>query len=287
MSEINNRYEFVLLFDIRDGNPNGDPDADNMPRVDPETGQGLVTDVCLKRKVRNYVQMVKGDAAPHAIYVKEKAILNEQNEQAYKALNLEMVKGKPKDENVNLARDWMCQNFFDVRTFGAVMSTGVNCGQVRGPIQMAFARSIDPVTTLSYTITRMAVTTEREAKEQSGGNRTMGRKHGIPYGLFRAEGFISANLARDTGFGEDDLELFWNALVEMFDHDHSASRGLMSARKLWIFKHDSHLGNAPAHKLFDLIHVQSQTDAPRAFGDYQIEVTHDGLPAGVQLIERL
>lgn len=288
MSAIQNRYEFVLLFDVENGNPNGDPDGGNMPRIDPETNHGLVTDVCLKRKVRNFVELAKGNAAPNCIYVREKSVLSTTRGAAYKG-----VEGAAKTDadKIRLGRDFMCANFFDVRTFGAVMSTKENnCGQVRGPVQLAFARSIEPVTQLDVTITRMAVETEKEAQSQSGDNRTMGRKHIVPYGLYRAEGFISAPLAVQTGFSDADLELFWQALVMMFDHDHSAARGKMSARKLIVFKHDSALGNAPAHKLFDLVRVARATDVSspaRNFTDYAVTVDKAGLPKGVSLEEKI
>lgn len=288
---IQNRYEFILLFDVQDGNPNGDPDAGNLPRVDPETGNGLVTDVCLKRKVRNYVGIAKSEKAPYEIYVKEKAILNQQHERAYKGLNIELTSESGKrrgGDNVDKVRAWMCQNFFDVRTFGAVMSTEVNCGQVRGPVQITFARSIDPVVPLEYAITRMAVTTKAEAEKQEGDNRTMGRKFTIPYGLYRAHGFISAHLANQVGFSEDDLKLLWEALANMFEHDHSAARGQMATRGLYVFKHSSILGNAPAHVLFDRISVirKADVDIPRQFIDYEITVNDTELPSGVTL-ERL
>jgi len=288
MSAILNRYEFVLLFDVENGNPNGDPDAGNMPRIDPETNHGLVTDVCLKRKVRNFVELAKGNEPPFCIYVREKAVLSATRAAAYQA-----VEGAPKNEaeKVRQGREFMCKNFYDVRTFGAVMSTKENnCGQVRGPVQLAFARSIEPVTPLDVTITRMAVETAKEAEAQSGDNRTMGRKHIVPYGLYRAEGFISAPLAAQTGFSEADLTLFWQALTQMFDHDHSAARGKMSARRLIVFKHDSALGSAPAHKLFDLVRVARATDvsAPaRAFTDYAVTVDAAALPVGVTLEEKL
>jgi len=288
MSAIQNRYEFVLLFDVENGNPNGDPDGGNMPRIDPETNHGLVTDVCLKRKVRNFVELAKGNASPNCIYVREKAVLSTTRGAAYKSV--EGVATTDADK-VRLGRDFMCANFYDVRTFGAVMSTKENnCGQVRGPVQLAFARSIEPVTQLDVTITRMAVETEKEAQTQSGDNRTMGRKHIVPYGLYRAEGFISAPLAAQTGFSDVDLELFWQALMMMFDHDHSAARGKMSARKLIVFKHDSVLGNAPAHKLFDLVKVARATDASapaRSFSDYAVSVDTTGLPKGVSLEEKI
>jgi len=287
---LNNRYEFVYLFDVKDGNPNGDPDAGNLPRVDPETGQGLVTDVCLKRKVRNYVGMVKDETPPFEIYIKEKAVLNKNNLRAYEALELkhESKKLPKKEEDARKVTQWMCQNFFDIRTFGAVMSTDVNTGQVRGPVQMNFARSVEPVVSAEHSITRMAVTTEKEAEAQSGDNRTMGRKFTIPYGLYRCHGFISANLAKQTGFGEEDLELFWDALVNMLDHDRSASRGEMSPCALLVFKHDSALGNAPARKLFELVDVTRKSEGPaRDFTDYEVTVNEDCLPDGVKLIKYL
>jgi len=287
---LNNRYEFVYLFDVKDGNPNGDPDAGNLPRVDAETGQGLVTDVCLKRKVRNYVGLVKEETPPYEIYIKEKAVLNRNNLRAYEALDLkpESKKLPKKAEDAKKVTDWMCHNFFDIRTFGAVMSTDVNTGQVRGPIQINFARSIDPVVSAEHSITRMAVTTEKEAEQQSGDNRTMGRKFTIPYGLYRCHGFISANLAKQTGFGEEDLELFWDALINMLDHDRSASRGEMSPCALYVFKHESPLGNAPARKLFERVEVKKISEGPaRDFKDYQVTVDEDNLPAGVELIKLL
>ena len=302
MSTIANRYEFVYLFDVTNGNPNGDPDAGNLPRLDPETNQGLVTDVCLKRKIRNYVALEKSDTEGkpepgYVIYMQEKSVLNLQHEQAWKALDIPKdakngYKKLPADlEKAKGLTDWMCSNFFDVRTFGAVMTTGVNCGQVRGPIQLAFATSIDPVIPLEVSITRMAVTTEKEAEEQSGDNRTMGRKHIIPYGLYRAHGFISAKLAERTGFSEDDLQLLWRALSNMFEHDRSAARGEMAARKQIVFKHDHPMGNAPAHKLFDLVKVartEGEADTPaRSFADYQITIDLDSLPSGVTVQELL
>jgi len=287
---LNNRYEFVYLFDVKDGNPNGDPDAGNLPRVDAETGQGLVTDVCLKRKVRNYVGIVKEETPPFEIYIKEKAVLNKNNLRAYEALELkhESKKLPKKEEDARKVTQWMCQNFFDIRTFGAVMSTDVNTGQVRGPVQMNFARSVEPVVSAEHSITRMAVTTEKEAEAQSGDNRTMGRKFTIPYGLYRCHGFISANLAKQTGFSEEDLELFWDALVNMFDHDRSASRGEMSPCALLVFKHASALGNAPARKLFELVEVKRKSEGPaRDFSDYEVTVNEDQLPDGVELIKYL
>jgi CRISPR-associated protein Csd2 len=274
---LNNRYDFVLLFDVKDGNPNGDPDAGNLPRLDAETGNGLVTDVCLKRKVRNYVGMSRGEQPPYEIYVKEKAVLNKQHERAYEGIGKsDLLKGDDKKRKggdaVDEARQWMCKNFFDVRTFGAVMSTGVNCGQVRGPVQLTFARSVSPVVALEHSITRMAVATEAEAEKQQGDNRTMGRKFTVPYGLYRAHGFVSAHLARRTGFSEDDLKLLWESLVNMFDHDRSAARGEMSTRGLYVFKHESELGDASAHALFDLVQVaQANPDAPaRSFADFTV-----------------
>jgi CRISPR-associated protein Csd2 len=287
---LNSRYEFVYLFDVKDGNPNGDPDAGNLPRVDAETGQGLVTDVCLKRKVRNYVGLVKEETPPYEIYIKEKAVLNRNNQRAYEALDLksESKKLPKKEEDARKVTQWMCQNFFDIRTFGAVMSTEINTGQVRGPIQFNFARSIDPVVSAEHSITRIAVTTEKEADKQSGDNRTMGRKFTIPYGLYRCHGFVSANLAKQTGFGEEDLELFWDALVNMLDHDRSASRGEMSPCALLVFKHESSLGNAPARKLFDLVKIQKVSEGPaRDFADYQVTVDEANLPQGVELIKLL
>lgn len=295
MNVINHRYEFVYLFDVINGNPNGDPDAGNLPRLDPETNQGLVTDVCLKRKIRNYVALEKEGGPGYAIYMQEKSVLNKQHELAWKALDIapdakEGYKKLPKD--VAKAReltDWMCSNFFDVRTFGAVMTTGVNCGQVRGPIQVAFASSIDPVVPLEVSITRMAVTTEKEAEDQSGDNRTMGRKHIIPYGLYRAHGFVSAKLAERTGFSEDDLELLWRSLINMFEHDRSAARGEMSARKLIVFEHEHPMGNAPSHVLFDTVkveRVQGEADTPaRSFSDYCVSVDSVSVPAGVSVRE--
>ncbi|HUM95424.1 MAG TPA: type I-C CRISPR-associated protein Cas7/Csd2 [Candidatus Competibacter sp.] len=286
---IKNRYEFVLLFDVLDGNPNGDPDAGNLPRMDPQTGHGLVTDVCLKRKVRNYVEIAKADQADYEIYVKEKAILTKQQEKAYSALKLDPkgADGKRKGgDDVGQARQWMCKNFYDVRTFGAVMSLKeANCGQVRGPVQITFARSMNPITPAEHSITRMAVATEAEAEKQSGDNRTMGRKFTIPYGLYRAHGFISAHLAAQTGFSEDDLALLWDALSNMFEHDHSAARGQMTTRGLYIFQHDSALGNAPSHRLFERVSVALSDPAstPRHFADYTITVDEASLPEGVRL----
>ncbi len=313
---LTNRYDFVLLFDVKDGNPNGDPDAGNLPRLDAETGHGLMTDVALKRKVRNFVALTQDqtERAPEAgekrseIYVREKAILNLQHQRAYSALKLDAPadevtdaaesedkktkkgnkeKRKGSASDVDLARKWMCQNFFDVRTFGAVMSTGTNAGQVRGPVQLTFARSIDPIVALEHSITRMAVATEAEAEKQQGDNRTMGRKHTVPYGLYMAHGFVSSFLAKQTGFGEDDLDLLWQALEHMFEHDRSAARGEMSTRGLYVFKHDSELGNAHAHKLFERIKIKKTVDVPRNFSDYAVEVDEANMPAGVTLLRKV
>ena len=287
---IQNRYDFVLLFDVKDGNPNGDPDAGNLPRVDAETGMGLVTDVCLKRKIRNYVGLAKGEQPPFEIYVKEKAVLNNQHKRAYEGIGAaDLLEGDDKKrkggDKVNEARAWMCKNFFDVRTFGAVMSTGVNCGQVRGPVQITFARSTDPVVALEHSITRMAVATEAEAEKQSGDNRTMGRKFTVPYGLYVAHGFISAPLAEQTGFGEEDLALLWESLANMFEHDRSAARGEMATRGLYVFKHESKMGNAHAHDLFKRIQPQLKggVSVPRSFEDYDIQVAEGNLPNGITL----
>ena len=281
MSELKNRYDFVYIFDVQDGNPNGDPDAGNLPRMDAETGMGLVTDVCLKRKVRNYVQIAKGQANGYDIFIKEKAVLNVLIDKAHDDSEVKAAKDK-----TEAARLFMCKNYYDIRTFGAVMSTGKNAGQVRGAIQLTFARSVDPVTIAEHTITRMAVATEKEAEKQGGDNRTMGRKATVPYGLYVCHGFISASLANQTGFSDEDLELFWDALKNMFDVDHSAARGLMSAQKLIVFKHDSVLGNAPANKLFDLVKIRKSCDGtPRAFDDYTVKIDREGIPVNVQVEE--
>ena len=281
MSELKNRIDFVYIFDVQDGNPNGDPDAGNLPRVDAETGMGLVTDVCLKRKVRNYVQTAKGQANGYDIFIKEKAVLNTLIDKAHDDSEVKAAKDK-----TEAARMFMCKNYYDIRTFGAVMSTGKNAGQVRGAIQLTFARSVDTIATAEHTITRMAVATEKEAEKQGGDNRTMGRKATVPYGLYVCHGFVSANLAQQTGFSEEDLELFWDALKNMFDVDRSAARGLMSAQKLIVFKHDSVLGNAPANKLFDLVKVEKVCDgAPRSFSDYTVTIDKAGLPANVTVDE--
>lgn len=359
---IHKRYDFVIFFDVKDGNPNGDPDAGNLPRIDPETGRGLVTDVCLKRKVRNYVGLKEGFEEPYDIYIKEKAVLGRAHVEAYNSLGiilgeetrevipehileemqelslpegvtieenqdtsllvvaadadvkaikaelkeikpsnevkkfventLKNVKArKPNPEEIEKGREWMCQRFYDIRTFGAVLTlkSAPNCGQVRGPVQLTFARSIDPIVSLEHSITRMAVVTEAEAEKQGGDNRTMGRKFTVPYALYRAHGFISAPLANQTGFSEDDLELLWEALENMFEHDRSAARGLMGTRKLFVFEHSSKMGNAPVQKLFDTITVKriDESKPARDFSDYQISVAKDKLPNGVLLIERL
>ena len=364
MSEsIKNRYDFVLVFDVKDGNPNGDPDAGNLPRLDPESGHGIVTDVCLKRKVRNFVQLTKDFKSPYDIYVKEKAILGEAHFEAFKKLGIstgeeskkavphelndafselplpegltfnsgdeneegELVVApdadkkvitawikeekipkevanliktalkdakprKPTAEETGKGRTQMCKDFYDIRTFGAVLSlkSAPNCGQVRGPIQLTFGRSVDPIVTLEHSITRMAVATAAEAEKQSGDNRTMGRKNTVPYGLYVAHGFVSAHLAAQTGFSEDDLGLLWEALSSMFEHDRSAARGMMSTRKLVIFKHDSALGNAPAHALFDLVKItrKDASKPARDFSDYELSVDRSGLPRGVEIIEK-
>ncbi|MDI6719652.1 MAG: type I-C CRISPR-associated protein Cas7/Csd2 [Methanomicrobiales archaeon] len=283
MSEpIKNRYEFVLLFDVENGNPNGDPDMGNMPRIDPQTGHGIVTDVCLKRKVRDYVDLVKSGVPGYEIYVKSGLILNEQNKRAYNYLGIEPSSKKPKDNELT---QFMCRNFFDIRTFGAVMTTEVNCGQVRGPVQLNFARSIDPIFQQEVTITRQAVTNEKDIEK----GQTMGKKQIVPYALYRVEGYISAHLAqKTTGFSEDDLALFWESLINMFEHDHSASRGKMSARKLIVFKHDTPLGCCQSHVLFDKVRVEriSGDMPPRSFEDYRITVDKN-VPSGVEIIEKI
>jgi CRISPR-associated protein Csd2 len=286
MTAIANRYEFVLLFDVENGNPNGDPDAGNMPRIDPETGHGLVTDVCLKRKIRNHVALTKEGAEGFKIYIQEKAVLNRTNKEAYSAYDLEPeTKKLPKKvEDALKVTGWMCSNFYDIRTFGAVMTTEVNCGQVRGPVQMAFAKSVEPIVPQEVSITRMAVTNEKDLEKE----RTMGRKHIVPYGLYVAHGFVSAPLAEKTDFSDKDLDLLWDALINMFEHDRSAARGLMSSRKLIIFKHENKFGNAPAHKLFDLVQVkrsEGSTGPARSFADYTVTVGQ--APAGIEVIEKL
>ncbi|RJQ14282.1 MAG: type I-C CRISPR-associated protein Cas7/Csd2 [Nitrospiraceae bacterium] len=360
---INNRYDFILLFDVKDGNPNGDPDAGNLPRVDPETGHGLVTDVCLKRKVRNYVQLAKNCVAPFDIYVKEKAVLGRAHVAAFKELGIQLgeelkatiskevyewldenglpngvsidadedtakyyltvasdtdkkevkdwlkeakpskavkdaisaiIKNaktrRPTGEEVEQGREKMCQTFYDIRTFGGVLSlkSAPNCGQVRGPVQLTFARSVGQVVPLEHSITRMAVATEAEAEKQQGDNRTMGRKFTIPYGLYRCHGFISSPFAAQTGFSEDDLKLFWTALLEMFEHDRSAARGQMATRKLIVFKHDSSLGSAPAHKLFDMVTTKANANPVRDFSEYEITIPIQAdMPQGVTLEVKL
>lgn len=280
MNELKNRIDFVYIFDVQDGNPNGDPDAGNLPRVDAETGMGIVTDVCIKRKVRNYVQVAKGLANGYDIFVKEKAVLNNEIDKAH-----DDAKVKAAQNKIAAARQYMCEHYYDIRTFGAVMSTGKNAGQVRGPIQLTFARSVNPVATSEHSITRIAVATPKEAESQNGENHTMGRKATIPYGLYVCHGFISANLAQQTGFTEDDLALFFDALKNMFDLDRSAARGLMSAQKLIVFRHASELGT-PANKLFDLVKVEKTTnDVPRSFKDYAVSINTSALPNGVTVEE--
>lgn len=289
---IKNRYEFVILFDVENGNPNGDPDAGNMPRVDPETGFGLVTDVCLKRKIRNYVELRKEDAEGFRIYIKDGVPLNRSDSAAIEALGIDpdLKNAKKADPGIDeKLRDWMCAHFYDVRTFGAVMTTFVkgalNCGQVRGPVQLGFARSVDPIVPQEVTITRVAIAKEDDAEKK---NTEMGRKHIVPYGLYRAEGYISANLARKTtGFSEEDLELLWEAILNLFEHDHSAARGKMAVRELIIFKHDSELGCAPAYKLFDAVRVTRKEGVvvPRSYADYTVTVA-DSLPEGVHCERR-
>lgn len=308
ISDPTKRHDFVLLFDVTDGNPNGDPDAGNMPRIDPETGQGLVTDVCLKRKIRNYAALSKEYADGFDIYVKEKSILSQVQGQAYKALGLDTpppdieegaeleLTATPADkkvkkparkageaQNASKARDWMCEHFYDIRLFGAVMSLKENnAGQVRGPMQLTFGRSIDPIAALDISITRMAVATEAEADKQGGDNRTMGRKAILPYGLYQARGFYSPSFGKDTGVTPEDLALFWKSLEMMWDVDRSAARGLMSCRGLYVFSHADKLGNAPAHKLFDAVKVEP-AGTPRAFSDYTVTVAQDALPGGITL----
>ena len=290
---IKNRYEFVVLFDVENGNPNGDPDAGNMPRVDPETGYGLVTDVCLKRKIRNYVEMAKEGEKGYRIYIKDGVPLNSSDKEAcaYVGADPDKLKeAKKKDEHLDeKIRDFMCRNFYDIRTFGAVMTTFVknslNCGQVRGPVQLTFARSVDPIIPQEITITRVAKTTEERAEAS---NTEMGRKYVVPYALYRGEGYVSANLARkSTGFSEDDLALLWDAIVNMFEHDHSAARGKMAVRALVVFKHDSELGNAPSYKLFDAVSTQKKAgvEAPRSIDDYEeITVDEGAVPEGVTVL---
>lgn len=294
---IKNRYEFIFLFDVKNGNPNGDPDNANAPRMDFETQLGWVSDVCLKRKIRNFINLIKVDAegkpeAGYDVYIKERSILNQTHQKAYDALGLKIepkTKAEEKNKMADKARDWMCQTYFDIRMFGAVMTTGVNCGQVRGPVQIAFSNSIDPISPQEQSVTRMAVTTEDESEKQAGSNRTMGRKDIIPYGLYRCHGFISAPFAAQTGFSDADLELLLQSLEQMFDHDHSAARGEMNPRALIVFKHDSQLGNAPSHKLFELVTVKKKdaVEVPRAYSDYEVTIDRAGLPKGVEIIERI
>ncbi len=295
---IKNRYEFVVLFDVENGNPNGDPDAGNMPRIDPESGLGLVTDVCLKRKIRNYIETVKEDAEGYKIYIKDDVPLNRSDREACENLGVEetdekkvtesLKKLKKNDADADIKiRDYMCQNFFDIRTFGAVMTTFVkaalNCGQVRGPVQIGFARSIDPIVSQEVTITRVAITTEKDAENKS---TEMGRKNIVPYGLYRVEGYVSANLARKvTGFSEEDLELLWEAIINMFEHDHSAARGNMAVRELIVFKHSKELGDCPAYKLFDAVEVRKKEEIefPRSYQDYIVETHEENIPDSVEM----
>lgn len=309
MSEpIKNRYEFVIFFDVENGNPNGDPDAGNMPRIDPETGLGLVTDVCLKRKIRNYVETVKEDGSGYRIYIKKDVPLNRSDNEGFEQIGIKdaaeskdlknqikeakkRLEEAKKDDSVDrIIRDYMCSQFYDIRTFGAVMTTMVkgalNCGQVRGPVQLSFARSVDPIVSQEISITRVAISTEADAEKKSN---EMGSKYIVPYGLYRCEGYVSANLARkSTGFSEDDLKLLWDAIINMFEYDRSAARGQMAVRRLIIFRHDSELGNAPAHKLFDLVkaHKKDGVTAPRSFDDYEITVDETDLPSGVACEQR-
>lgn len=293
MSEaIKNRYEFVIIFDVENGNPNGDPDAGNMPRVDPETGLGLVTDVCLKRKIRNYVETAKEDAPGYRIYIKDGVPLNRSDNEAFKALGVNpssLEETKKKDPDIDLKiRDWMCANFYDIRAFGAVMTTFVkgrlNCGQVRGPVQLGFARSIEPVIPQEVTITRVAITTEEDAVKKG---TEMGKKYIIPYGLYKCEGYVSANLARKTtGFSDEDLKVLWDAIFNMFENDHSAARGKMAVRELIIFRHDTELGCAPAHKLFDLVKItrkENNGEPARSYDDYEVTVDENALPEGINI----
>ncbi|HUY20353.1 MAG TPA: type I-C CRISPR-associated protein Cas7/Csd2 [Candidatus Binataceae bacterium] len=293
-SDVNRRHDFVYLFDVADGNPNGDPDAGNLPRVDPETMQGLVTDVALKRKVRDYVDAVRGEHDHFKIYVQSGTALNTQHERAYSALGLKSTGAKQKASDVEKAREWMCKDFYDIRMFGAVMTTGVNCGQVRGPLQLTFARSIDKIVPLDLSITRVAVTrvqdtevvVSEEGGEGEGGKRTeMGRKAMVPYGLYLAHGFFNPHFAKQTGADREDLELFWSALQNMFDLDRSAARGMMAVQGLYVFSHESPLGNAPAQRLFERITVtrKPEVKTPRSFGDYEVKVNAENFPAAVQL----
>jgi len=277
---VDRRYEFVLFFDVENGNPNGDPDAGNMPRIDPETSHGLVTDVCLKRKIRNYVELTRSGQEKFEIYVREGVVLNTQHRRAYTDQDIEPVAKKLANDELT---KFMCEHFYDIRTFGAVMTTEVNCGQVRGPVQLNFARSIDPIVPQEVTITRVAVTSEKDAERK---DREMGRKHIVPYALYRSEGYVSAPLAERTRFSEEDLSLLWEALISMFDHDHSAARGKMASRRLYAFEHESRIGNAPAHRLFDCITaVRRDPTAPaRRFDDYEVKVNEAAVPSGVKLL---
>lgn len=313
MTKLENRYDFVFFFDVSNGNPNGDPDAGNLPRMDPETGHGLVSDVSIKRKIRNFVADAVDDEDGHSIYVAENSILNDQHRKAFRVIRPDdskvekAAKLSPKDdEEAEKLRNWMCANFFDVRTFGAVMSTGINCGQVRGPLQFAFGRSVDPVMPMEVTITRMAATSEKERETNQAGdddarsdNRTMGRKHIVPYGLYRIHGFVNAKLAEKTGFTQEDMDLVWRAMGNLYELDRSAARGEMASRRLIAFKHDSALGNAPAHKLFERITTHRCYDGDsvlvgdkrthnwppaRAFSDYRIDVDESDLPDGISIL---
>lgn len=289
------RHDFVLFFDVTDGNPNGDPDGGNLPRTDPETMKGLVTDVCLKRKVRNYIDLHYGKDEANKIYIQNQGIaLNDMNQRAYDALKLKATGTKQKREEVDQTRQWMCQNFYDIRMFGAVMTTGVNCGQVRGPVQLTFARSEDAIMPMDVAITRIAITkpgdaavmvAEGDDKGKGGKTTEIGRKAMIPYGLYRCSGFFSPHLAAQTGVTETDLKLFWDALVNMWEFDRSASRGLMAPRGLYVFSHESKLGNAPAHKLFERItaELKKPSEPPRKFGDYVVSIDEVEMPAGVTL----
>ena len=293
MSVINNKYDFSIFFDVQNGNPNGDPDANNMPRIDPETGYGIVTDVCIKRKIRNYVEMVKKDSAGYDIYIRQGAVLNDQDKRALDELGIKNFDKEVKEKKTDIdikVRDFMCRTFFDVRTFGAVMTTfmkgALNSGQVRGPVQLCFAQSIDPVVPRDITLTRVALATAAEAKEKRG---TMGGKSIIPYGLYRMDGFVSANLARTTGFSQEDLQILWESIINMFEDDHSAARGKMVVRKLFVFKHDSIYGNAPSWKLFDSIKVRRKDSVtvPRCFEDYEIDFDANSIPIGVSCSEMI
>lgn len=287
------RHDFVLLFDVADGNPNGDPDAGNLPRVDPETMQGLVTDVAIKRKVRDWVDLARGDEGKYKIYVQSGGpALNALHQRAYTDLKLKSTGAKQAKDDVDKARAWMCENFYDIRAFGAVMTTGVNCGQVRGPVQLTFARSLDPIVPLDLSITRVAVTREEDAKvvvsgegEATGKQTEMGRKALVPYGLYRSHGFFNPHFAKQTGADSEDLDLFWQALQQMWDLDRSSSRGMMACRGLYVFTHESPLGNAPAHVLFERVNVERKhgVEAPRSFPDYTVQVDEAGLPSGVTL----